>query len=160
MIRRQLFLGLTLVLLIVLAFLIMRGRRAERQQAEQSADTFEMPIEEAPMSPTRVLTPKELNIERAETSWTRGSGEENAGVSAQHELEIRNMGDVSYKSLRIKADYLDKKGKSLATRIVAIDKSVPHGETLTILGVTAENLPAAAVDCRVTIVSADIAAAQ
>jgi len=160
MIRRQLFLGLTLVLLIVLAFLITRGRRAEQQQAEQSAETFGTPIEKAPMSPTRALTPKELNIVRFETSWTRGSGEENAGVSARHELEIRNTGDVSYKGLRIKTDYLDKKRKSLATRIVVIDKSVPPGNTLTIPDVIAENLPSATVDCRIAIVSADIAASQ
>ncbi|MBP1624567.1 MAG: hypothetical protein H6Q07_2587, partial [Acidobacteria bacterium] len=53
MIRKSLFWGLTLVLVVALISLIVRGRRLEKQQAGKSVEV----VQESEPSPIRVLAP-------------------------------------------------------------------------------------------------------
>jgi len=58
MMRRYLFLGLTLVLFVALTNLIIRGCRLQKEQAQKLVET----VEEAKPTATRVLGPQDLRI--------------------------------------------------------------------------------------------------
>ena len=157
MIRRQIFFGLTLVLLAIVIFLLLRGRKAEQEWEAQNLDAEE--TQNAPSSPTRLLTPRNLKLVQTRVSFESvpEAAEGKGPAAAHHDVTIRNSGDDAYDSLRLRLEYLDRNGKVLADRIHAVGESLPPRETLHLEDITIDDLPDGLTDCRVSIISADLA---
>jgi len=175
MIRRQILFGVTLVLLAVVIFLLLRGRREEKAREARNLQV-EQVRDEAP-SPTRVLAPRDLELVETNVSFApaapapprpagdgptgegqdgEGGGKE-TGVTAHHSLTVRNTGSVAYGGLRLRLEYTGKSGKVLAERIQAVDGALPPKGTLRLEDVAVEDVPPGAAGCRTTVVSADLA---
>lgn len=154
MFRRQMFYGITFILLIAIIFLLMRGRSAEKERAAQQ-NTRLAEIAAEPSSPVRAIMPRDLEIVDAKISWTRNSDEKDA-AAAHHVISIRNTGEGSYKGLRLRIEYINEKKQIVETRKQEIDESLPPGETLRVQDIVVDGLPDAAGDARITILSADI----
>jgi len=153
MISKYMFGGLTIVLMVALGFLIIRGRKMEKMQERR---TTEM-IQESKPSPTRVLTPRELKIVQSKMALIKQSPDKAPSQSAQHEIEIRNLGQTSYSGIQLLFEYLNPKGKTIATKPHFINKILSPGGTLHLSDIKIDNLPVSIADCKVIIVSADIA---
>jgi hypothetical protein len=138
MIRKSLFWGLTLVLIVALANLIIRGRQMEKKQAAQSAQV----VQQSKPTPTRVLSPEDLELTRN---------------PVQDKIVIRNRGSVSYTNLQLKFSYLDRNGKELATSTHLVQQTVKPGETLEIAGAAGGRIPPSAAESKISILYADIA---
>jgi hypothetical protein len=152
MISKYMFGGLTIVLMVALGFLIIRGRKMEKQQERKTTEV----IQESKPSPTRVLTPRELKIVQAKMVLFKQSPDKAANQSAQHEIEIRNLGPTTYSGIQILFEYLNSKGKTIATKPHSINKALSPGGVLLISDIKIVDLPVSIADCRVIIVSADL----
>ena len=144
MIRKYLFLGLTLVLIVALVNLIIRGRRLEKQQAGKSVET----IKESKPTPTRVLRPDDLEI--IGSSMQRG-----AAGPALHTVEIRNNGHYSYSRIQLRIAYMDRGGKLLETKHYSIVRDISPGWTR-VTDIRVEAVPDLAARAQVTIDYADL----
>ena len=153
MISKYLFGGLTLALLAALGFLVIRGRKMEKMKESRTTEV----IQESKPSPTRVLTPRELKIVQAKMALFKQSPDKAASQSAQHEIEIQNLGPTSYSGIKILFEYLNSKGKTIATKPHFINKVLSPGGVLHISDIKIVDLPAFIADCRVVIISADLA---
>ena len=153
MVRRQIFYGITLVLLVAVIFLLMRGRNAEKERKAQNTKLME--AASAPPSPVRAILPRGLEIVEAEVSWTRNPDEKDA-VTARHDITIRNTGEGSFVGLRLRIEYIDKNGKPVETRTSEVMEALPSGGTLRLSGITVDGLPDAAADFHAVILSADL----
>ena len=152
-IRRYLFLGLTLVLVVALANLIIRGCRLEKEKAQQLVET----VEEAKPSSTRVLNPQDLKIVRAKMEPHRKTVGEKPLHAARHEVDVYNGGKVAYAAFTLRFAYLSRSGETLETKTHPIAKPIQPGATLTIGDITVDDIPPLAVNADTTIASADIA---
>jgi hypothetical protein len=155
MISKYLFGGLTIVLMVALGFLIIRGRKMEKLKESRTTEV----IQESKPSPTRVLTPGELKIVQSKMALSRQSPEKAASQSAQHEIEIRNLGQTSYSGIQILFEYLNPKSKTIATKLHSINTVLPPGGVLRLSDIKIDNLPVSIADCKVIIISADLATA-
>ena len=157
MIRRQIFFGLTLVLLAIVIFLLLRGRKADKEWEEQNLKTEE--VQNAPSSPTRVLTPRDLKLVQANVAFVPTSDEieGKSSVEAHHDIVVQNSGDDAYGGLRLRLEYLDRNGKVLVDRIHVVDESLSSRETLRLENIAINDLPDGLTDCRVSIISAALA---
>ena len=153
MFRRQIFYGITLVLLVVIVFLLMRGRSAEKERRAQNIKLEEIASE--PPSPVRAILPGNLEIVEATVSWTRNPDEKNASV-AHHDMTIRNSGGGSYSGLRLRLEYIDSQGRPVEVRTFEVGETLPSGETKHVSDIIIEGIPDAASDFRAKILSADI----
>jgi hypothetical protein len=153
MIRKYMFAGLTLALIATLAFLIIRSRKIEKQQESRVKEV----IQESKPSPTRVLAPREIKIIQGKMALFRLSPEKAAAQSAQHEIEIRNLGRASYSGIQLRLEYLNSIGKTVATKAYSINKALSPGGTLNLSGIKIDNLPVSISDCKIIIISADLA---
>jgi hypothetical protein len=153
MFRRQIFYGITLILLVVILFLLMRGRSSEKERQAQNIKLEEI-ASEAP-SPVRAILPRDLEIIEAEVSWTRNPDEKNAS-EAHHGVIIRNTGGGSYSRLRLRMEYIDKQSRSVEIRTFEVSEALPPGGTLRVSDIIINNLPDAASDFRASILSADL----
>ncbi len=145
MIRKSLFWGLTIVLLAALVNLIIRGRRLEKQQAAQAQQT----VQQSKPSPTRVLSPQDLEIvNRAMPLDPR-----HTSIPG---FEIRNDGSVAYSQIQLKFSYLDRRGKVLLTKNHLLAQTLKPGATLKVPDLPAEGIPADAVSVELSISHADI----
>ena len=153
MYRRQLFYGITLILLAIIIFLLLRGRSAEKERAAQNTKLEQ--IASIPPSPVRAILPRDLEIVSAEVSWLRNPDEKNA-VAAQHDITMRNTGGGSYVNLWLRLEYIDGENKPVDIRTHEISGALPPGGTLRAPDIIIDGLPDAAADFRVSILSADI----
>jgi hypothetical protein len=150
MFRKSLFWGLTIVLVAALASLIIRGRRLEREQADQPLPV----VRQVQPSPIRVISPQDLEIEGS-------TMQQPSADSAVHEVEIRNSGNVSYSAIQLEFTYLDKTGKFLATRKHTLERvDIKPGQSFSSTGIPIQGVPGAASRCRVSILSADLSPAS
>ena len=145
MIRKYLFLGLTLVLIVALVNLIIRGRRLEKQQAGKSVET----IKESKPTPTRVLRPDDLEI-------IGSSMQRDAAGPALHTVEIRNNGRDSYSRIQLRIAYMDRGGKLLETKHYSIFRNISPGGRTRVTDIRVEGVPDLAARARVTIDYADL----
>jgi hypothetical protein len=150
------FLGLTLVLIVALVTLIIKGRRLEKQQAGRAVEV----VQKSKPSPTRAFSPRDLEIVHSKMQLEEKAGEKNQTHAARHEIEIRNNGSVPYGEIQFRFVYLDRSGKVLATKTRSVDQSVLPGATLNMTDIVAEDLPNSAADCRVSIDYADLGPAS
>ena len=152
MVRKWLFGGLTIVLMVALVSLIIQGNRLERQKASQRVEI----IQEAEPSPIRVLAPKDIKLIQSKMRIEPASGKAKQTDIARHELEIRNTGSVRYEKIQLSFDYLGPKGKALATHTYAVDQTILPGTSLFLGDIVIDDVPHSAADCTVTVVFADI----
>lgn len=148
--RKYLFYGLTLVLASALVFLVIQGRRLEKEQMRQGNEN----IQKFKSTPIRVLSPQDLKILNATMTL------EPANVSgelpvARHNIEIYNAGTVSYCDIQLRLDYLDANGEVIASIPYGIKDSIPPGDTLVSNDVWMQKIPDATVECRPSIVYGD-----
>lgn len=153
--RKYMFGGLTLVLVAAVAFLVIRAGKMEKLKEIPTNEA----IQEAKLSPTRALTPRELKIVQAKMALFKQSPDKTASQSAQHEIEIRNLGSNSYSGIQLLFEYLNPKGKTIATKPYFINKTLSPGAELRLSDIKIDNLPVSIVDCKVIISSADLAEA-
>jgi hypothetical protein len=153
MISKYLFGGLTLVLLVALGFLVIRGRKLEKMGEGRTKEV----IQESKPSPTRVLTPRELKIVQAKMALSKQSPDKATSQSAQHEIEIQNLGPTSYSGIQVVFEYLNSKGKTIATKPHFINKVLPPKGVLHISDIKITDLPAYIADCKVVVAGADLA---
>jgi|LSQX01.3.fsa_nt_gb hypothetical protein len=150
MIRRTLLFAVTLILVALLAGLMMRGCRQEK---ERTAGMTEQTLE-SPPSPIRVFTPDDLEIVRSDfRAQTLPGGETGAG----HQVEIRHRGPLPYQAIRLRFAYLDRQGRILETRTLTHRETISPGATLRIDGIEVAPVPAAAAAAETSILSADLA---
>jgi hypothetical protein len=152
MIRRSIFLGLTLVLVVALIALIVRGYKMEKEQAGQPKEK----IEEAKSTATRVLAPQDLEILGAKTTVAKNTDSKERSRIARHEIEIRNNGKLSYQGLQLRFTYLDRKGKETTTKIYSVTQTVASGTTLKLIDISITDIPMSTVESKAAIISADM----
>jgi len=153
MIRRQIFYGITLILLAVILFLLLRGRSAEKEREAQNLKLEEIASE--PSSPVRAILPGDLEIVEAKVSLTRNPDEKDA-ATARHDITIRNTGEGSYVGLWLRMEYVDEKGKPVEIRTHEINEALPSGGTLRVSDIAIDGLPDGAADFNAAILSADL----
>jgi hypothetical protein len=151
MIRKSLFWGLTLVLVVALISLIIRGRRLEKEQAQQMVEV----ARESKPTPTRVFAPQDLQIVQSRMQLETEPGHKDR--IARHEIEIRNSGNIPYSDIQLMFDYASRAGKQLATRTRSIPQKILPGDTINITDIAVTDIPASTADSKVSIVSADLA---
>ena len=153
MFRRQLFYGITIILLAVILFLLLRGRSAEKERITQNVKLEQFASEQS--SHVRAILPRDLEIVDAGVSWTRNPDEKDASA-ARHDITIRNNGKGAYVGLWLRMNYFDQAGRLVENRTHEVNEVLPSGRTLRMDDITIDNLPDAASDFRVTILSADL----
>jgi len=144
---------ITLILIVVIIFLLVRGRNAEKERAAQNIKLAEI-VSEQP-SPVRAILPRDLEIVDVKASWTRNPDEKDASV-ANHDIIIRNVGGGYYVGIRLRMEYIDEKGRPVETRTHEVNEALSSQGTLRVSGITIDGLPDAASDFRATILSADL----
>jgi len=152
MIRKSLFWGLTLVLVVALISLIVRGRRLEKQQAGKSVEI----VQESEPSPIRVLAPQDLEISRSAVFLEKVSNGTGKSQAARHEIELRNNGTAAYGSVQLSFEYVDRGGTPIETRHRAVEAALSPGTALRLGDITMEGLPLAAADCRTALMYAEL----
>jgi hypothetical protein len=152
MIRRSLFVGLTLVLMLGFIFLTIRGCRQEEEPAGLPVET----VEKSEATATRALKPADLEIVRSKMVLERSAGTTKPSFSARHEIEIFNRGNVPYKEMRLNFVYLSRTGKVLETRTHSISQTILPGTTLKQTDIRMDGFSESAAESRVSIVYADI----
>ena len=157
MFRRQLFYGITFILLAVILFLMLRGRSADKDREAQNIKLEE--IASDPPAPVRAILPRDLEIVEAKVSLTRNP-EKKDDSTAHHDITIRNTGGGSYVGLWLRMEYIDEKGKPVEIRTHEINEALPSEGILRVSDITIDAMPDAAADFRATILSADLDGAQ
>lgn len=153
MIRRSLFFGLTLILVLAFTFLSLRGCKQEEAAVEQPTET----TEESAVSSTRALKPPDLEITRSKTVMEINSGPEiKKSLRAKHEVDVFNRGSVPYKEMMLHFVYLSSNGKLLEERNHSIAKTILPGALLKLADIRMDGLSESAADARISIVYADI----
>ena len=154
MFRRQIFYCITLMLIVVVIFLLMRGRNAEKDQRAARNNKIAKIASGTP-SPVRAILPRDLEIVVADVSWTRNPGAEDA-TTARHNITIRNMGEGAYVGLLLRLEYINEKGMPVEIRTHEVKEAVPPGGTLRMSDVIIYSLPDTALDFHAAILSADL----
>jgi hypothetical protein len=147
MIRKSLFWGLTLVLVIALVSLIIRGRQIEKRQSEKSVET----VKQSLSSPTKVLHPDDLQVvNSAMQREDRGS--------VLHEIQIHNSGSVPYSGIYLSFVYLNQAGTVVLAKTQPLNNvSILPEKDYSATNVQVEGVPSAAVRFQISVLSADVA---
>ena len=145
MIRKSLLWGLTLVLVVAIIQLILRGRRLEKQQAAQAVEI----IRQSKTTSTRILAPPDLNVVGATMQL-------DSDHAARHSIGIRNGGRISYSQVHLRFVYLDAKGKELAAKTYSVIRAVLPGATTNLNDIVIKGIPAAATKFQVSILYGDL----
>jgi hypothetical protein len=146
MIRKSVFWGLTLVLVVALVSLIVRGRKFEKQQQAARSAEFVQPSK--PTS-TRVLTPTDLEVVNPTMPLPPGH-------AAMPEIEIRNNGNVAYSRIELKFIYLDTAGKTLTTKMHSVDRILGPGKSIKVTDMPSQEIPASAAKFQAYVLYADM----
>jgi hypothetical protein len=155
MIRKYVFWGLTLLLVVALANFVFRSRRIEKQEAGKPVEL----IQESDSTPTRVLGPKDLEIVNSKMRLEKLADGDKTSLCAWHEIEIRNKEKTAYGKIQLSIDYMDRRGKVLATKPYSAGKIMP-GDVLRLADVKIEGLPVQITNCRIALVYAEIESAH
>jgi hypothetical protein len=148
--RKYLFYGLTLVLLSALIYLVIQGRRLEKEEMRQG----NVKVQKYKSTPIRVLFPQDLKILNASMTLEPANAPGELPV-ARHNFEIYNAGTVSYCEIQLRLDYLNAHGEVIASMPYDIKDAIPPGGTLVSNDVLIQKIPDVAVECRPSIVYGD-----
>ena len=150
MIRKSLFWGLTLILVVAIVNLALRGRRLEKARARQMVEV----VQESKPTATRALSPQDLEIMQLKTSIDSQSH------TARHEMEIRNIGMIPYSEIRVEFTYRNRQGRILGTKSYSVPQPVLPGTAATIANILIDQVPASAFDSTISITSAAMGEAK
>jgi len=161
MFRKSLFLGLTMMLAAVLVYLVIEGRRREKQQS--TVRPVEVVRESTP-SRTRVIGPGDLEIVESKTELATSGAQigqpvsksSPAAITATHRITIRSNARIAYRNLALKFSYLGRGEKVLETRTVPVAEFIQPGQARALAEIKEESLPAGTLKCLATIAYADI----
>jgi hypothetical protein len=157
MIRKSVFWGLTILLVVALISLVLRGGRLEEQKANKSSEV----IQESASTPTRVLKPKDLQVASLKMRLENKIDGDAKSLCAWHEIEIRNANDgTSYGNIQLSIEYMDRRGKVLATKRYSAAGTIMPGDILRLADIKIEGLPVQITNCRIGIVCAEIESAR
>jgi hypothetical protein len=152
MIRKSVFWGLTILLVVALVNLFLRERRIGKPLSGKPVEI----IQESPSTPIRVLKPKDLKVAFSKMHLEKRIEGDTQSVCARHEIKIFNKSNISYLKVLLSIDYTDRTGKVLTTRsYVASGPLLPGGE-LHLVDVRIEDLPVQTVNCRIAIIYAEM----
>ncbi|HTY63897.1 MAG TPA: hypothetical protein VMG30_16740 [Acidobacteriota bacterium] len=152
MMRRALFFGLTLVLVLAFVFLSVRGCRQGEEPASSSTET----VEKSESSATRVLQPQDLEITLSKMALEKHEDGAKPSLAARHEIEIFNHGNIPYRNIRLTFVYLSRAGKVLETRNHSIDQSILPGAVLKLADLRMDGLFESTTEARISIPYADV----
>jgi hypothetical protein len=155
MIRKSVFGALAIVLVFALGSLVLRGRKLEKKQAGKPIEV----IQESASTPIRALGPKDLEIVNSKMQLGEKPDGNNHSLTALHEMELRNKGKASYNKIQLSIDYMDRRGKALATKTYSIEKTIMPEAALHFDDIKIEGLPAQTANCRIAIIYAEIGSA-
>jgi hypothetical protein len=150
MARRSLFLGLTGMLIVVLGYLVVQGRKQEKQQ-QKNARPVEL-VQESKPTLTRAIAPPDLQITEAKVEVLHDDG----GLSAKHQIIVRNNGQSAYRNIRLRLTYLSRGDKALGSQIREAVETLQAGQSRSMGDILVEGVPAGTVKATVTILSADL----
>jgi hypothetical protein len=154
MFRKSLFLGLTIMLVTVLVYLVVQGRRQEKQGSPSRPVEV---VRESPPSLIRVIAPDDLGIIESEMELSHpGAQARPAGVTATHRIVVGDTGRSAYHGFVLKLSYIGPGGKVLETRMVPVAEMLQPGQARSISGIKVENVPAGTIKCAAKIASADL----
>jgi len=159
MFRKNLFLGLTVMLGAVLVYLVLQSRQEEKEIRERPTEI----IKSSKLSRTRVISPADLKItdssmELAEPEAGAATGG-NPGLTARHRLMIRNGGSVRYHNPLLKISYLDGSEKILETRTHTAAGDISPGTTHSFTQFVLDDIPPNTARCKLRILYSDITTA-
>jgi hypothetical protein len=152
MLRKSLFWGLALLLGFALISLVLRGRRLEKKQAGKPMEV----IQESTSTPIRALGPKDLELVNPKMHLEKNPEGKGKSLTASHEMGIRNVGRASYGKIQLSIDYIDRRGKILATKPCPIAKTIMPGDALQLADIKIEGVPVRTTNCRISIIYAEI----
>ena len=149
MVRRSLFLGLTGMLVVVLGYLVVQGRKQEKKQQENP-----LPVEvvkESKPTLTRVIAPSDLQVMEAKMEVAHTDG----GLSAKHQIIVRNNGRSGYRNIRLRMTYVSRSEQALGSRTIQAAEILLAGQSRSLGEMLAKDVPAGTAKAAVTILSAD-----
>ncbi len=151
MVRRSLFWGLTLLLVAVLVWLIINGRKEESRRASAPSEV----VQTAKLSPTRAVAPSDLEVAEPDAARTnRGDLPDQLGPVAIH-----NRGSVAYHGTMLRLRCLDSSGKVLDTRTLLVPETIAPGQTITVGPIALEKVPHGTVRYHIGIAFSDVGTA-
>jgi hypothetical protein len=160
MLRKNLFLGLTIMLGAVLVYLLMQSREEEKEKREARSTEI---IKTSKPSRTRVIYPRDLEIADSSMELVEPAAgsttDDSAGLQATHRIVIRNGGAVWYHDPLLKLSYLDRDGIVLETRTHAATGDVSPGTTHSFGDFHLEDIPPKTASCKLRILYSDITTA-
>lgn len=120
-----------------LVYMVIAGRRREKQQ-QQTPHPIEI-IQHSRPSATRISSPEDLEIIEIRLEPVQPT----AGITAiaQHSIEIRNKGIVTYNKLMLRVSYFKRDGKLIETRDYSLKNVLPPGKNITLQNIPLEPLP-------------------
>jgi hypothetical protein len=155
MIRKSVFWGLTLLLVVAVVDLILRGRRAEKQEAGKPVEF----VQESDSTPTRVIGLKDLEVVHSKMRLEKPTDGDTKSLCAWHEIEIHNKEKTPYGKIQLSIDYMDRRGKVLATKPYSAAGKIMPGDVLHLTDIKIEGLPVQITNCRIALVYAEIESA-
>lgn len=153
MFRQSIFLGLMLVLGCVLIYLILSSRTAEKRMAARPTEI----VRDSQPTPTRVISPPDLEIVTSGMEAFRTGDAPAAAFSVRHAVTVRSTARVPYGKLMLDAAYLSSGGTSFESRSHAVICTVSPGETVRLPEILAEHFTRRPAACRIRIAWADLA---
>jgi hypothetical protein len=152
MMRRALFFGLTLVLILAFVFLSVRGCRQGKEPANPSTET----VEKSEASATRVLQPQDLEITLSKMTLEKHEDGAKPSLAARHKIEIVNHGNIPYRNIRLTFVYRSRAGKVLETRNHSMDQSILPGAVLKLADLRMDGLIESTAEAHISITYADV----
>jgi hypothetical protein len=152
MIRKALFLGLTLLLGAILVWLVINGRREGARQAAAPVES----VKTAKLSPTRMVAPADLDA--AEAPASDAAANRKPGMLGA--VVIRNRGQLAYHGVMLRLSCLGNGGKELDTRIKLIPDTIQPGQSITVADLFIESVAPGTIGYSVGIVYADLGPAR
>jgi hypothetical protein len=156
MIRKWLFLGLTLMLAAVVITLLIKGRQEEKNKQEAALHPVEV-VRVSKPSLTRIIGPKEIVVseQSLDMSPAATSSGESSRMQYRHKLVLRNTGRLACRNLRIRIVYYGRGEKVLETTTKEMADTLPPGEQRS-LEFVVEDLPKGAIKADARVLSADL----
>ena len=154
MLRKSIFLGMTVLLGAVLVSLVLSGRKEEKRLASASSEI----VRTAKATPTRSMAPGDLDVgeSRVELVAPDRNQKNAAGPVARCQLVIRNHGQIAYHDVMLRLQCLGIRGKDLDYRTQLVPETIQPGQILTIRDVTIDKIPPGTARCLLSVFYANL----
>ena len=154
MLRKSIFLGMTILLGAVLVSLVLSGRKEEKRLASAPSEI----VRTAKATPTRSMAPGDLDVgeSKVELVAPDRNHKNAAGPVARCQLVIRNHGQIAYHDVMLRLQCLGSSGKDLDYRTQLVPETIQPGQILTIRDVTIEKIPPGTARCLLSVFYANL----